>query len=102
MLQPLRVVDVAQKGYDRRVKGKPMPQIESDSPQETSPLDDAIRPGDDDRWCVGLPPMLDEESFPIEFRDVLEVKILGYRETGMVTPAWSRIVAPIWTLVPKD
>jgi hypothetical protein len=102
MLQPFRVVDVVQNGYDRRVKGRPMPQVESDQFQAGSPLDDAIKPGHDDEWCVGLPPMLDEESFPIEFRDVLEVKILGYRETGMVTPAWSRIVMPIWTLVPKD
>ena len=44
----------------------------------------------DDEYCLGLRPTIDHESFPDEFRDVLEVRILGYRETGrMLQARWN-------------
>lgn len=55
-----------------------------------------------------LPPvrglvLFDEESFPDEFRDMLEIKITGWREGERVLMgAVRRTLRPIWTLVPRD
>jgi hypothetical protein len=55
------------------------------------------------RQPVRLGVTTDEESFPDEFRDVLEVKILEYQEIdGVLAGAKMRLLRPIWTLVPKD
>lgn len=45
----------------------------------------------------------DEEEFPDEFRDVLEIQILEYREDDEILAGETmRVLRPVWTLVPKD
>lgn len=47
--------------------------------------------------------MTTEEEFPDEFRDVLEIQILEYREDdGFLAGETMRVLRPVWTLVPKD
>lgn len=55
------------------------------------------------RQPVRLGPMTSEEEFPDEFRDVLELQILEYREDdGTLAGETMRVLTPVWTLVPKD
>jgi hypothetical protein len=55
------------------------------------------------RQPVRLGPMTTEEEFPDEFRDVLELQILEYREDdGFLAGETMRVLRPVWTLVPKD
>ena len=55
------------------------------------------------RQPVRLAPMTIEEEFPDEFRDVLELQTLEYREgDGILAGETMRIPMPVWTLVPKD
>lgn len=45
----------------------------------------------------------DEDDFPEAFRDVLKVKILGYRDREVTVDGRRvRLLDPIWTLVPND
>lgn len=47
--------------------------------------------------------MTTEEEFPDEFRDVLRIQILEYREDdGFLAGETMRVLRPVWTLVPKD
>lgn len=55
------------------------------------------------RQPLRLAPMTNEEEFPDEFRDVLEIQILEYREdNGVLAGETMRVLRPVWTLVPKD
>jgi len=55
------------------------------------------------RQPVRLAPMTTEEEFADEFRDVLELQILEYREDdGILAGETMRVLRPVWTLVPKD
>jgi hypothetical protein len=55
------------------------------------------------RQPVPLAPMTNEEEFPDEFRDVLDLQILEYREEdGVLAGETMRVLTPVWTLVPKD
>jgi hypothetical protein len=55
------------------------------------------------RQPVRLGPMTTEEEFPDEFRDVLRIQILEYREDdGVLAGETMRVLRPVWTLVPKD
>ena len=55
------------------------------------------------RQPIRLLVMTDPDEFPDEFRDVLQVKVLGYREKVRIVDGYRiRLLAPIWTLVPKD
>jgi hypothetical protein len=55
------------------------------------------------RQPVRLAPMTTEEEFPDEFRDVLKLQILEFREEdGVLAGETMRILRPVWTLVPKD
>jgi hypothetical protein len=55
------------------------------------------------RQPVQLAPITTEEEFPDEFRDVLELQILEYREDdGILAGETMRVLRPVWTLVPKD
>lgn len=55
------------------------------------------------RQPVQLAPITTEEEFPDEFRDVLDLQILEYREDdGILAGETMRVLRPVWTLVPKD
>ena len=55
------------------------------------------------RQPVRLVPMTNQEEFPDEFRDVLDLQILEYREDdGFLAGETMRVLRPVWTLVPKD
>ncbi len=55
------------------------------------------------RQPVRLAPLTTEEEFPDEFRDVLDLQILEYREDdGILAGETMRVLRPVWTLVPKD
>lgn len=55
------------------------------------------------RQPVRLAAITTEEEFPDEFRGVLELQILEYREDdGILAGETMRVLRPVWTLVPKD
>jgi hypothetical protein len=51
---------------------------------------------------ICAPPMLSADDLPPEFKDVLEVQVLGYRERlTHVDGHRRRVLDPVWTIVPK-
>jgi hypothetical protein len=51
---------------------------------------------------ICVPPMLSADDLPPEFKDVLEVQVLGYRERlTQVDGHRQRVLDPVWTIVPK-
>jgi len=55
------------------------------------------------RQPIRLLVVTEPDEFPDEFGDVLQVKVLGYREEVRMVDGYAiRLLAPIWTLVPKD
>jgi hypothetical protein len=67
-------------------------------PKEGQSLDEFLRSTEPGFVVVTT----DDEDFPDEFRDVLEVQVLGYRETVRALRGDpERVFVPIWTLVPK-
>lgn len=52
---------------------------------------------------IRLPPIVEPDDLPPEFEDVVRVQVLGYREElKFVDEHRTRVLDPIWTLVPKD
>jgi hypothetical protein len=51
---------------------------------------------------IRVPPMVSADDLPPEFKDVLEVQVLGYRERlTHVDGHPQRVLDPVWTIVPK-
>lgn len=51
---------------------------------------------------IVVPPMLNADDLPPEFKNVLEVQVLGYRERlTHLDGHRQRVLDPIWTIVPK-
>jgi hypothetical protein len=73
-----------------------LPQRDLNEAQAAAALNDAEDP-------VRLLPVLSSDELPMEFEDILQVQVLGYRQRLEVANGRRLLMLePVWTLVPKD